>query len=124
MKIMKDQQRREKLICRSIVICCIFVGITCILGCGYGHAALSRDLMISGKATISYTTPTFGIKCMQEMTTDICTHAEIGTTQQLTDIRDGKKYWVEKMANGGCWMLQNLDYVSEPLNLILAEERM
>lgn len=45
------------------------------------------------------------------MTTDICTYAEIGTTQQLTDIRDGKKYWVEKMANGGCWMLQNLDYV-------------
>lgn len=28
---------------------------------------------------------------------------------QLTDIRDGKKYIVRKLADGNCWMAQNLD---------------
>ena len=62
----------------------------------------------AGIAAISY---------MQEMTPAIC--AETPTPQasdgtntpqyQLTDNRDGKKYWVAKLADGKCWMTQNLD---------------
>lgn len=29
-------------------------------------------------------------------------------TKQLYDIRDGKQYWVAKLADGNCWMTQNL----------------
>ena len=33
----------------------------------------------------------------------------IGDSLQATDIRDGKKYWVTKLADGNIWMTQNLD---------------
>ena len=64
---------------------------------------------------------------MQGMTASICN--EIGTdadksrdnykaddgaggvyyTKQLKDTRDGKYYWVAKLRDGNCWMVQNLD---------------
>ena len=58
---------------------------------------------------------------MQDMTPEICknTKAKNGAstvtpgnevTKQLIDIRDGKKYWVAKLADNNCWMTQNLDY--------------
>ena len=31
-------------------------------------------------------------------------------TKQLIDSRDGKEYWVAKLADGNCWMTQNLAY--------------
>jgi len=46
---------------------------------------------------------------MQEMTTDICEASFTGDTKQLRDTRDGKYYWVTKLADGKCWMTQNLD---------------
>ena len=46
---------------------------------------------------------------MQEMTSTICADAAENDTAQLTDTRDGKKYWVTKLADGNCWMTQNLD---------------
>ena len=49
------------------------------------------------------------ITTMQQMSTPICTKADIGDTKQLEDARDGKYYWVTKMADGKCWMTQNLD---------------
>ena len=45
---------------------------------------------------------------MQEIDTTVCQSAEVGETKQLIDIRDNKKYWVGKMADGKCWMNQNL----------------
>ena len=50
-----------------------------------------------------------GIQTMQEMTSTICADAAENDTAQLTDTRDGKKYWVAKLADGNCWMTQNLD---------------
>ncbi len=38
-----------------------------------------------------------------------CPYLEVGDTELLTDIRDGKTYWIAKMADGHCWMTQNLD---------------
>ncbi len=46
---------------------------------------------------------------MQEMTSAVCEASEVGDEAQLKDIRDGKYYWVAKLADGKCWMTQNLD---------------
>ena len=56
----------------------------------------------------------FGISTMQEMTSTVCSNAkdldEDGEiSAQLEDVRDGKYYWVNKLADGKCWMTQNLD---------------
>ena len=54
--------------------------------------------------------PTFGyITTMQEMTPEICANAAENETARLVDERDGKLYWVAKLADGNCWMTQNLD---------------
>lgn len=46
---------------------------------------------------------------MQDMTSAVCEVSEVGEEVQLKDIRDGKYYWVSKLADGKCWMTQNLD---------------
>ena len=35
--------------------------------------------------------------------------SQVGTVARLTDARDQKQYWVTKLADGNCWMTQNLD---------------
>ena len=52
------------------------------------------------------------ISTMQEMTPGFCasvTTGSPGNTARLKDTRDGKYYWVAKLADGNCWMTQNLD---------------
>lgn len=49
------------------------------------------------------------ISNMQEMTSDICASSSTLETKQLRDMRDGKYYWTTKLADGKCWMTQNLD---------------
>lgn len=53
---------------------------------------------------------------MQSMTTSICSDvitpaATVAAVPeiQLIDTRDSSVYWVAKLADGGCWMTQNLD---------------
>lgn len=68
----------------------------------------------SGSVTISVVanpmiiTSLSQLKYMQDMTSDICTATPVGTSNQLLDIRDGRSYWVTKMADNNCWMAQNL----------------
>ena len=50
-----------------------------------------------------------GIQTMQAMTSSVCSAAAIGDEVQLRDTRDGKMYWVSKLADEKCWMTQNLD---------------
>ncbi len=46
---------------------------------------------------------------MQDMTPEICASATaINSEALLLDIRDQKSYWVAKLADGKCWMTQNL----------------
>jgi len=46
---------------------------------------------------------------MQDLaSTDYCTGTTIGDTATLTDSRDGTSYTVGKLADGKCWMLDNL----------------
>lgn len=61
----------------------------CVLACGYGHAAISSDLMISGEATVKKTGDPFGGGVMQDFTTEMCEKIEPGETGQLIDQRDG-----------------------------------
>ena len=49
------------------------------------------------------------LSTMQEMTPEVCEKTEVGTVARLTDARDQKQYWVTKLADGNCWMTQNLD---------------
>lgn len=57
-----------------------------------------------------------GYYAMQDMTNEICdavpkliSEYEANTTQ-LIDLRDNKIYFVSKLADGKCWMTQNLNY--------------
>ena len=49
------------------------------------------------------------LEIMQHMTPEICAKAPEGATKQLIDWRDKKTYWVAKLADGNCWMTQNLE---------------
>lgn len=54
-------------------------------------------------------TPGFSsISYMQDMTSAVCAAANIHETKQLTDRRDKNTYWITKLADGNCWMTQNL----------------
>ena len=53
--------------------------------------------------------PLMELTYMQEMTTKGCAVSQEGDTKRLIDYRDGKYYWVAKLADGNCWMTQNLD---------------
>jgi len=53
-------------------------------------------------------TNAFGIETMQDMTSEVCDEVEVGTTDRLRDVRDDKMYWVRKMPDNQCWMVQNL----------------
>lgn len=62
-------------------------------------SVVSSPLEITGLTSIA---------TMQEMTAEVCEASELGDETQLEDVRDGKYYWVAKLADGKCWMTQNL----------------
>lgn len=71
-------------------------------------------VMVSAVANPVTITSLTQLTYLQEMTSDIC-HSTMDyidkdhyVTKQLVDIRDGKSYWVAKLADGNCWMTQNL----------------
>lgn len=63
-------------------------------------SVVSSPLEITGLTTLTE---------MQQMTSAVCEVSEIGDEIQLKDVRDNKYYWVAKLADGKCWMTQNLD---------------
>ena len=70
----------------------------------------STQVVLSAVTNPAYVAIFNGIKTMQEMTASICSNADEGETARLKDARDDKLYWVTKLADGNCWMTQNLDY--------------
>ena len=54
-------------------------------------------------------TPLMRMTYMQDMTPEGCAASTVNETKRLIDKRDGKYYWVAKLADGNCWMTQNLD---------------
>ena len=69
----------------------------------------SNDVIVSVVANPAYVPTLNAIDNMQEMTSEICAASAENETKQLMDTRDGKKYWVTKLADSNCWMTQNLD---------------
>ena len=46
---------------------------------------------------------------MQDITPEICASATaINSEAYVLDVRDQKSYWIAKLADGNCWMVQNL----------------
>ncbi len=74
-------------------------------GTSYANGASVTDL------TAANTTITLYARWSQNIMQNYarCPYLEVGDTELLTDIRDGKTYWIAKMADGHCWMTQNLD---------------
>jgi uncharacterized protein (TIGR02145 family) len=63
--------------------------------------------------TITFSIPAAGLTSggtMQSATTALCSSTAAGTTVNLTDTRDSKVYRVRKMADGRCWMIENLAF--------------
>ena len=47
---------------------------------------------------------------MQDMVSEICTNTTVvPSSVRALDTRDNKSYWITKLADGKCWMTQNLD---------------
>ena len=70
----------------------------------------SNQVVVSVVANPAYVPNLTQISNMQDMTTEICNASTVGQTNRLTDTRDGKLYWVAKLADNQCWMTQNLDF--------------
>ena len=64
----------------------------------------------------------FSVRCivddsMQSFDQDAAASLAINESLQLRDVRDGKEYWVTKLADGNVWMTQNLDFdITGPLD--------
>ena len=71
--------------------------------------AYSDTLTIAVVAEPPLITDMTSLSTMQEMTPEVCEATEVGTVARLADARDQKQYWVTKLADGNCWMTQNLD---------------
>ena len=69
-------------------------------------------------------TPLMQVTYMQDMTPEGCAASSENDTKRLIDKRDGKYYWVAKLADGNCWMTQNLELdlsTSTPLTSELSD---
>ena len=69
----------------------------------------NNQVVVSVVANPAYIPSLSQITFMQEMTPEICAKSTENETTRLTDTRDNKQYWVTKLADGNCWMTQNLD---------------
>lgn len=59
---------------------------------------------------------------MQDMSSAICAAAALDETGlSVKDTRDGKIYWIAKLADGNCWMTQNLDFNISTTNVKAAD---
>lgn len=87
----------------------------------------ANTLLVSAVAKPETVSGLMDLVYMQEMTGAVCANTKPTSgilindtngsyvikpgqevTKQLIDLRDGKEYWVSKLADGECWMTQNL----------------
>lgn len=67
------------------------------------------SLVVEATDIVAPPKPLMELTYMQEMTPESCAASQEGDTKRLIDSRDNKYYWVAKLADGNCWMTQNLD---------------
>ena len=74
------------------------------------YAVRAKDLEIAGtyKLNLNYTLTIDFDGTMQGMSSAICERMEMGTPYYLEDIRDGKGYYVAKLLDNNCWMMDAL----------------
>ena len=68
----------------------------------------ANSIMISVVANPIELTNMKQVSFMQDLTKSLCDASAVNDTTQMTDVRDGNVYWVTKLADGNCWMTQNL----------------
>ncbi len=73
----------------------------------------SNEVLVSVVANPTALTKLSELIYMQDISPEICANTgeiTVGNEveKQLIDVRDGKKYWVAKLADQNCWMTQNL----------------
>ena len=78
------------------------------IGTSLPAGTYAGTVTVSAIANPLTVTSLYDITTMQDMTSSICENTREGYTKQLIDIRDGKSYWVAKLKDGNCWMVQNL----------------
>ena len=71
-------------------------------------AGVYSDLVVFSATTNYVPRGIETITTMQGITPQICADSAIGAENTLTDTRDGKTYVVRRLADGRCWMVQNL----------------
>ena len=88
------------------------------------YKASANLSVVATPASVMYV-PWEDLVYMQDMTTEVCDSVAIGTETILTDIRDNNTYTVAKLADGKCWMTQNLritgDSIKAGLNKTITE---
>ncbi len=77
------------------------------LPAGHYRASALLSLVVTPKWVMKNLTD---IDTMQELTGEVCFASAQGDTKRLSDTRDNEKYWVTKLRDNNCWMVQNLDY--------------
>lgn len=91
----------------TIIIICAIVSVIGVVLCGYGYAAVSTDLLVSGEAKVKRVSDNFTSDYMQDVTPEECSAVTSGAEKQLIDKRDGQSYWVSKIGSY-CVMTQDL----------------
>ena len=76
---------------------------------GYGYYYYTAKSGVTNTATISATTLTTDVTstsltAMQNLSASTCTHAP----KAVRDTRDNAVYYIQRLADGKCWMLENL----------------
>ncbi|MBQ3309945.1 InlB B-repeat-containing protein [Candidatus Saccharibacteria bacterium] len=85
-------------------------------------AGVYRDTIVFSATTNYVPQDLTGLTNMQDMTPEICAASTVGDEAILTDTRDNKTYVVRKLADGKCWMAQNLRLGgSSPITLTPAD---
>ena len=74
----------------------------------------TSEVLITTIANYAPDGPTLkSVTYMQEVTNEICANTDVATVTsgqyKLVDSRDNKEYYVAKLADGKCWMTQDLD---------------
>ena len=72
----------------------------------YVVMSFDEAFMMAGKRTYGDT----GLYSMQDMSQDVCGIVSTNEEAKVVDVRDNKTYWIAKLADGHCWMTQNLDF--------------
>lgn len=104
----RETEARERKIRISVMFICGIVGLIGVLACGYGHAALSSDLTISGEAVVQKVETAFWSNYIQDVTATECQAVSLHAEKTVRDRRDNTSYRIKKMADGNCWMVDNL----------------